>query len=76
MTFAKLSAAWRLASTFSTNGFNAVSFFLGSVGALWLSKAKPKIHEQYTVPVSSGIIAGESLMGVAIAFLTIFHVLQ
>ncbi len=61
---------------FTFNGFNAVSFFIGSVGALWLSKAKPKIHEQYTVPVSSGIIAGESLMGVLIAFLTIFHVLQ
>ena len=61
---------------FTFNGFNSVSFFLGSCIALWLSKAKPKIHEQYTVPVSSGIIAGESLMGVAIAFLTIFHVLQ
>jgi len=61
---------------FTFNGFNAVSFFIGSIGALWLSKAKPKIHEQYTVPVSAGIIAGESLMGVLIAFLTIFHVLQ
>lgn len=61
---------------FTFNGFNSVSFFIGSCFALWLSKAKPKIHEQYTVPVSSGIIAGESLMGVAIAFLTIFHVLQ
>ena len=38
--------------------------------ALWLSKRHAKLHEQYTVPVSSGIIAGESLMGVAIALMT------
>jgi uncharacterized oligopeptide transporter (OPT) family protein len=61
---------------FTFNGFNAVSFFIGSCIALWLSKAKPRIHEQFTVPVSSGIIAGESLMGVLIAFLTIFKVLE
>jgi uncharacterized oligopeptide transporter (OPT) family protein len=30
----------------------------------------PKTAERYVVPVSSGIIAGESLMGVAIALLT------
>ena len=32
-------------------------------------------HEKYTVPVASGIIAGESLMGVVIAFLIIFKLL-
>jgi uncharacterized oligopeptide transporter (OPT) family protein len=53
-----------------------VSFFIGSCIALWLSKSKPRIHEQFTVPVSSGIIAGESLMGVLIAFLTIFKILE
>ena len=44
--------------------------FIGSLIALWLSKSKPKVHEKYTVPVSSGIIAGESLMGVVIALIT------
>lgn len=56
---------------FTINGFNSISMFIGACLALWLSKAKPKLHERYTIPVSSGIIAGESLMGVAIALLTI-----
>ena len=56
---------------FTINGFNSISMFIGALIVLWLSRAKPKVHEQYTVPVSSGIIAGESLMGVAIALLTI-----
>ena len=45
--------------------------FLGALLVVWFSKWRPKLHEQYTIPVSSGIIAGESLMGVLIAFLTI-----
>ena len=65
-----------LGLAFTINGFNSVSFFIGSCIALWLSKAKPKVHEKYTIPVSSGIIAGESLMGVLIAFLTIFKILE
>ncbi|HTO92106.1 MAG TPA: OPT/YSL family transporter, partial [Candidatus Sulfotelmatobacter sp.] len=65
-----------LGLAFTINGFNSVSFFIGSCIALWLSRAKPKIHQQYTIPVSSGLIAGESLMGVLIAFLTIFKILE
>ncbi len=35
--------------------------------AAWLfARARPKAAETYTVPLSSGLIAGESLMGVAI----------
>jgi uncharacterized oligopeptide transporter (OPT) family protein len=40
--------------------------FLGALAAWALSRASPKTDERYTVPVSSGLIAGESLMGVAI----------
>ncbi len=43
--------------------------------ALAFKKAKPKLAGEFTVPVASGIIAGESLMGVSIAFLRIFRVL-
>ena len=50
--------------------------FIGALVVLWLSRAKPKIHEEYTVPVSSGIIAGESLMGVTIALLTVAGLLS
>ena len=65
-----------LGIAFTLNGFNAISMFLGSLLALSFAKAKPKLAAQYTIPVSSGIIAGESLMGVAIAMLSVFKVLE
>ena len=67
-----IPSATGLGLAFTINGFNSVSMFLGSLLALWLSKAKPKLHEQYTIPVSSGIIAGESLMGVLLALWTVW----
>lgn len=66
-----IPSATGLGLAFTINGFNSVSMFLGALLALWFAKWRPKLHEQYTIPVSSGIIAGESLMGVLIAFLTI-----
>src|SRR5207249_1905875 len=60
-----------LGIAFTVNGFNLVSFFIGSVLAMLIRNVWPKIGERYIIPVSSGIIAGESLMGVTIAFLTI-----
>jgi OPT family oligopeptide transporter len=47
--------------------FNCISMFIGAVIVLLVAWVSPKANETYTVPVSSGIIAGESLMGVAIA---------
>ncbi|MDA8243548.1 MAG: OPT/YSL family transporter [Elusimicrobia bacterium] len=47
--------------------FNSLSMFIGGLIALILEKKKKDIAEKYIVPVSSGIIAGESLMGVGIA---------
>jgi len=46
--------------------FNSISMFLGALGAWLLMRSKPETAEKYTVAVSSGLIAGESLMGVAI----------
>lgn len=46
--------------------FNSVSMFIGSLLAWLLIKWKPQVSERYTITVSSGLIAGESLMGVAI----------
>jgi uncharacterized oligopeptide transporter (OPT) family protein len=46
--------------------FNAISMFVGALVAWLVAKAAPKTAEDYTVPVSSGLIAGESLMGVGI----------
>ena len=70
-----IPSATGLGLAFTINGYNSISMFIGALLVLWFSKWRPKLHEQYTVPVSSGIIAGESLMGVAIAFLTIKGVL-
>ncbi len=61
---------------FTLNGFNCISFFIGALVALIFSKKRPALAEKYVVPVSSGIIAGESLMGVAIAFLTVAGILR
>ncbi len=46
--------------------FNSISMFLGALLAWIFSKARPATDEKYTVPVASGLIAGESLMGVVI----------
>ena len=58
-----------LGLAFTFNGFNSVSFFIGSVIALIVSKLAPEWHRKYTVAASSGIIAGESLMGAFVILL-------
>ena len=50
-------------------GFNSISMFLGAVVAAMYARAKPKDAELFTVPVASGIIAGESILGVLIILL-------
>jgi putative OPT family oligopeptide transporter len=49
--------------------FNTLSMFIGAVIAWVLAKVASETAELYTIPVASGIIAGESLMGVAVALL-------
>ena len=71
-----IPSATGLGLAFTFNGFNSISFFIGAVLALWFKKIRPALAERYTVPVSSGIIAGESLMGVAVALLTIAGLLR
>jgi len=46
--------------------FNAISMFLGALFAWSLSRTKPQLDERYTISVASGLVAGESLAGVAI----------
>jgi OPT family oligopeptide transporter len=65
-----------LGLAFTITGYYSVSMFLGALLALGLHKARPKMAEEYVVPVSSGIIAGESLMGVLIALLVVAGVLS
>lgn len=66
-----LPSAIGLGLAFTINGYTSVSFFIGALAAHWFRKVRPRLAEEYTVPVASGIIAGESLMGVLIALLTI-----
>jgi len=51
-------------------GSNSISIFLGTAVAELLRRRYPKIADDYTVPIGSGFIAGESLMGVAVIMLT------
>jgi uncharacterized oligopeptide transporter (OPT) family protein len=46
--------------------FNSLAMFVGALAAWLLARAAPEVDRAYTIPVSSGLIAGESLMGVAI----------
>jgi uncharacterized oligopeptide transporter (OPT) family protein len=46
--------------------FNSFAMFAGAAVAWLFARVRPRSAETYTVPVSSGLIAGESLMGVAI----------
>ncbi len=56
-----------LGMAFTFHFFYAFNMFIGALIATVLQRARPETHEAYTVPVASGIIAGESLVGVGIA---------
>ena len=43
-------------------------FFLGALVALLLERRRPKLAEEFTLPVASGVVAGGSLMGVVLVF--------
>jgi len=49
--------------------FNSVSMFLGALAAWIVEKRREAWNEAYTVPIASGLIAGESLMGITVALL-------
>lgn len=46
--------------------WNSLSMFLGALIAFGVEKAKPALHERFTVVASSGLIAGETLMAVGV----------
>lgn len=61
---------------FTLPASNVISMFLGALIALWLEKRNKPFADRYVVPVSSGIIAGESLIGVLIAAMVVKHWLE
>lgn len=56
-------------------GSNAIAMFLGAAIAEWMRQKFPVAAEKTVVPVASGLIAGESLMGILIALLIVTGVL-
>jgi uncharacterized oligopeptide transporter (OPT) family protein len=50
-------------------GASSIAFFIGAAIAEVLRRKKPQLAEATVLPVSSGFIAGESLMGIFIAIL-------
>ena len=60
------AAAFGLAWVFQW--YYGLLFFLGALIALLIERRKPKLAEEFTFPVASGLIAGGSLMGVALVF--------
>ncbi|GBE29754.1 OPT oligopeptide transporter protein [bacterium BMS3Bbin04] len=53
-----------LGLAFTFHFWYALSMFMGGLIQLILSKKKPNIDSIYTIPTASGLIAGESLMGI------------
>ncbi|MEI8254882.1 MAG: OPT family oligopeptide transporter [Deltaproteobacteria bacterium] len=49
--------------------FNSISMFLGALAAYLYARSRPTQAETYVIPVASGLIAGESLLGVAVALM-------
>jgi uncharacterized oligopeptide transporter (OPT) family protein len=48
--------------------FNSFLFFLGALANYIVQKKAPKHAEEFSFPVASGVIAGGSLMGIALIF--------
>ncbi len=71
-----MPSATGLGLAFTLPFSNALSMFLGAVVALGIEKKYSKEQaERWLIPVSSGIIAGESLMEIVLRVLQNFHVL-
>ncbi len=64
-----IPSAMGLGLAFVLPFYNALSMFIGGVIALVYARMRPAIAEEYTVASASGIIAGESLMGIFITLL-------
>jgi putative OPT family oligopeptide transporter len=60
------AAAFGLAWVF--HWYYGLLFFLGALIALIIARRKPKLAEEFTLPVASGVVAGGSLMGVVLVF--------
>jgi uncharacterized oligopeptide transporter (OPT) family protein len=60
------ASAFGLAWVF--NWYYGLLFFLGALIALVVERRNPELAKELTLPVASGVVAGGSLMGVALVF--------
>ncbi len=65
-----IPSATGIGLAFVISFYNSLSMFIGALLAWFYTKVNPQGAERYIVAVASGIIAGESLMGILIALLT------
>jgi OPT family oligopeptide transporter len=56
-------------------GSNSIAMFFGAAVAEGIRRYRPVLAEKTVVPIASGLIAGESLMGIVIALLIVTGVL-
>lgn len=66
-----IPSAMGIGLAFTLPVYNTLAMFLGALVAHLLERARPALAERTVVPVSSGFIAGESLMGIAVAILVV-----
>jgi OPT family oligopeptide transporter len=64
-----LPSAMGLGLAFVIPFWNTLSMFIGALAAWILAKKAKDFASRYTIPVASGLIAGESLMGVVVSLL-------
>jgi uncharacterized oligopeptide transporter (OPT) family protein len=56
--------------------YTSFAMFLGALIVWILGKRAPKWNDKYTIPIASGCIAGESIMGVIVAALMAAGIIQ
>ena len=49
-----------------------LSFFIGAMIGWSIEKMRPKVAERFIIPIASGIIAGESIIGVIVTAINNF----
>lgn len=64
-----LPSATGLGLAFVLPASSALSFFVGGLCAVLVARRRPQALASHAVPIAAGLIAGESLMGVASAML-------
>ena len=58
------------------SAYTGFALFLGALLAWILEKKAAKWNDMYTIPIASGCIAGESIMGVVLAALMAMGLMQ